>query len=141
MALDQEIDLNLTAPIHLTGEVLRRWPSPAAIVFVTSGFALVSPTRAPTYGAVKAGLHGFADGLRRQLAPHGTHVLEVLPPTTDTSMTAALDRPKLPAAEVAAVTLAALRARRPMALPGQTRLMPTMLRVAPRTLERMVAGL
>ena len=56
-------------------------------------------------------------------------------------MTANLDRPKLPAAEVAAVTLAALRARRPMALPGQTRLMPTMLRVAPRTLERMVAGL
>jgi uncharacterized oxidoreductase len=140
-ALGQEIDLNLTAPIRLTGEVLRRWRSPAAIVFVTSGFALVSPTRAPTYGAVKAGLHGFADGLRRQLAPQGTHVLEVLPPTTDTPMNAGATGPKLPPAEVAAVTLRALRQRRPTALPGRTRLMPTMLRLAPRTLGRMVAGL
>ena len=141
VALDQEIDLNLTAPIHLTGEVLRRWPPLAAIVFVTSGFALVSPTRAPTYGAVKAGLHGFADGLRRQLAPQGTHVLEVLPPTTDTPMNADSTGPKLPPAEVAAVTLKALRQRRPMALPGRTRLMPTMLRIAPRALGRMVARL
>jgi uncharacterized oxidoreductase len=140
-ALDQEIDLNLTAPIHLTGEALRRWPALAAIVFVTSGFALVSPTRAPTYGAVKAGLHGFADGLRRQLAAQGTHVLEVLPPTTDTPMTAGVTRSKLTPAEVAAVTLKALRQRRPMALPGQTRLMPAMLRIAPRTLGRMVAKL
>ena len=140
-ALDQEVALNLTAPIHLTGEALRRWPAPAAIVFVTSGFALVSPTRAPTYGAVKAGLHGFADGLRRQLAPRGTHVLEVLPPTTDTPMNAGTAGPKLAPAQVAAATLAALRQRRPMALPGRTRLMPAMLRIAPRTLERMVADL
>jgi uncharacterized oxidoreductase len=140
-ALDHEIDLNLTAPIHLTGEALRRWPDLAAIVFVTSGFALVSPTRAPTYGAVKAGLHGFADGLRRQLAPQGTHVLEVLPPTTDTPMNAAATGPKLQPAEVAAVTLKALRQRRPMALPGQTRLMPAMLRIAPGALGRMVAKL
>ena len=140
-ALDEEIDLNLTAPIHLTGEVLRRWPDLAAVVFVTSGFALVSPTRAPTYGAVKAGLHGFADGLRRQLAPRGTHVLEVLPPTTDTPMNATMTGPKLAPAEVAAVTLKALRQRRPMALPGQTRLMPAMLRIAPGTLGRMVARL
>ncbi|MET8454219.1 SDR family NAD(P)-dependent oxidoreductase [Streptomyces sp. NPDC005209] len=141
VALDQEIALNLTAPIHLTGEALRRWPSLDAIVFVTSGFALVSPTRAPTYGAVKAGLHGFADGLRRQLAPRGTHVLEVLPPTTDTPMNAAVTGPKLAPAEVAAVTLKALRERRPMALPGQAKLMPLMLRVAPRTLDRMVGKL
>ena len=137
---DQEIDLNLTAPIHLTGEALRRWPSLDAVVFVTSGFALVSPTRAPTYGAVKAGLHGFADGLPRQLAPHGPHVLEVLPPTTDTPMNAGAPGPKLPPAEVAAVTLKALRQRRAMALPGQTKLMPTMLRIAPHTLRRMVAN-
>jgi uncharacterized oxidoreductase len=140
-ALDQEVAVNLTAPIHLTGETLRRWPALDAIVFVTSGFALVSPTRAPTYGAVKAGLHGFAEGLRRQLGPQGTHVLEVLPPTTDTPMNAATTGPKLAPAEVAAATLKALDRRRPLALPGQTKLMPAMQRIAPRTLERMVAKL
>jgi uncharacterized oxidoreductase len=86
--LEQEVALNLTAPIQLTGEVPQRWPSLSAIVFVTSGYALVSPTRAPTYDAVKAGLHGFAEGLRRQLAPKGTHVLELLPPLADTPMNA-----------------------------------------------------
>ena len=138
--LEQEVALNLTAPIQLTGEVLSRWPAPSAIVFVTSGYALVSPTRAPTYGAVKAGLHGFADGLRRQLAPGGTHVLELLPPLVDTPMTATTTGRKIPPAEVAAVTLRALARRRPMALPGQTRLLPTMLRIAPNAIGRLVAG-
>lgn len=140
--LDDEVALNLTAPIHLTGEVLERWPSPDAIVFVTSGFALVSPTRAPTHGAVKAGLHGFADGLRRQLARRGrTHVLEVLPPSTDTPMNAAATGKKLSPDQVAAVTMNALRRRRNMAFPGQTKVMPAMLRIAPEFLRRVVSGL
>ena len=139
--LDAEVALNLSAPIHLTGEVLERWPEPDAIVFITSGFALVSPTRAPTHGAVKAGLHGFADGLRRQLAPQGTHVLEVLPPSTDTPMNAAATGKKLTPAQVAAVTMKALRRRRNMAFPGQTKVMPAMLRIAPGTLRRVVAEL
>jgi uncharacterized oxidoreductase len=137
--LEQEVALNLTAPIQLTGEVLNRWPAMTAIVFVTSGYALVSPTRAPTYGAVKAGLHGFAEGLRRQLSPKGTHVLELLPPLVDTPSTAHVTQKKISIAEVAAVTLKALALRRPMALPGQTRLLPMMLRIAPNTIKRMVA--
>jgi uncharacterized oxidoreductase len=137
--LEQEVALNLTAPIQLTGEALKRWPTLTAIVFVTSGYALVSPARAPTYGAVKAGLHGFAEGLRRQLAPRGTHVLELLPPLVDTPMTAKVARKKISPAEVAAVTLEALAQRRPMALPGQTKLLPMMLRIAPNTIKRMVA--
>ena len=136
--LEQEVALNLTAPIQLTGEVLNRWPEISAIVFVTSGFALVSPVRAPTYGAVKAGLHGFAEGLRRQLAPT-THVLELLPPRTDTPMNADSTGKKTSPAEVAAVTLKALDRRRPMALPGPTKLLPTMLRIAPHTIKRSVS--
>lgn len=136
--VEQEVALNLTAPIQLTGEVLRRWPEMAALVFVTSGFALVSPTRAPTYGATKAGLHGFADGLRRQLESTNTHVLELLPPATDTPMNAGLAGKKLPPAAVAAATVAALARRRPMALPGSTRLLPATLRIAPKTMTRLV---
>lgn len=139
--LEQEVALNLAAPIQLTGEVLNRWPGISALVFVTSGFALVSPTRAPTYGAVKAGLHAFAEGLRRQLAASGTHVLELLPPTVDTQMNANLDRKKMAPADVAAATLKALAKRSSMALPGDTKLLPTLLRVAPKTIEGMIAKL
>ncbi|HUD49998.1 SDR family NAD(P)-dependent oxidoreductase [Parvibaculum sp.] len=137
--IEQEVALNLIAPIQLTGEALNRWPTMAAIVFVTSGFALVSPTRAPTYGAAKAGLHGFAEGLRRQLAPRGTHVLELLPPTVDTPMNANLTGKKMPPSEVAAVTLKALALRRPMALPGATKQLPLLLRIAPNAIKRMVS--
>jgi len=136
--LEQEVALNLTAPIQLTSEVLTRWPEPAAIVFVTSGFALVSPTRAPTYGAAKAGLHGFAEGLRRQIGPK-THVLELLPPTTDTPMNADMAGKKMSPDVVAAVTLKALARRRPMALPGSVKVLPAMLRITPRTITRAVA--
>ncbi len=138
--LEQEVALNLTAPIQLTGEALSRWPSIAAIVFITSGYALVSPARAPTYGAVKAGLHGLAEALRLQLAPKGTHVLEVLPPMTDPPMNAKVSGKKLSTAEVAAVTLKALARRRPMALPGQTRILPTLLRIAPSVTKRIVGA-
>lgn len=136
--LEQEIAVNLTAPIQLTKDVLSRWPNMTAIVFVTSGFALVSPTRAPTYGAVKAGLHGFAEGLRGQLAPR-THVLELLPPTTDTPMNAEFAGKKTSPETVAAVTLKALDRRRPTALPGPVKALPTMLRIAPNAVKRSVA--
>lgn len=133
--LEQELALNLAAPIQLTGEVLKRWPSISSLVFVSSGFALVSPTRAPTYGAAKAGIHAFAESLRRQLAPTGIHVLELLPQTTDAQMNAEITGKKMSAADVEEVTLAALAQRRPMALPGDTRLLPPLLRLAPSTLE------
>ena len=106
--LDAEVALNLTAPIKLTGEVLHRCEGLSAIVFVTSGFALVSPTRAPTYGAVKAGLHAFAGGLRRQLTPREIHVLELLPTLTDTPGTAHESCKKMSTSDVADITLQAL---------------------------------
>jgi len=138
--LEEEVAINLTAPIQLTDEVLKRWPAITAIAFVSSGFALVSPTRAPTYGAVKAGLHGFVEGLRRQLAPKGIHVLELLPSATDTPMNANFTGKKMSPAIVAAVTLEALTRRQPMALPGPVRLLPLLLRIAPKTINRVVAA-
>lgn len=90
---------------------------------------------------MKAGLHGFAEGLRRQLAPKGTHVLELLPTTTDTPGTATEARKKMTTAEVAAVTLKALARRKEMALPGPMKMLPTLLRIAPNATRRMVANI
>lgn len=90
---------------------------------------------------MKAGLHAFAEGLRRQLVAQGTHVLELLPPTVDTQMNAKLDRKKMAPADVAEATVKALAQRRPMVLPGDTRLLPTLLRFAPKTIENMIAKL
>jgi len=46
---------------------------------------------------------------------------------------------KMSPAEVAKVTLKALALHQPMALPGDTKLLPLMLRIAPNTIKRMVA--
>lgn len=137
--LESEVALNLTAPIQLTGEVLEQWPGLTAVVFVTSGFALVSPKRAPTYGAVKAGLRAFADGLRWQLASRGTLVVEVLPPMVDTSMNANQTGKKMSPTELADIMLKALDRRQETVLPGPVGLLPTLLRLAPRSIKRMVA--
>jgi len=139
--LDQEVAINLTGPIHLTDAVLKRWPQITSIVFVTSGFALVAPTRAPTYGAAKAGLHAYAEALRRQLAHKGTHVMELLPPAVDTQMNATFQGKKMSTEELAATTLNALSLRQTMALPGSTKMLPFLLRLAPRTVSKMVASM
>lgn len=138
--LEAEIAVNLTAPIELTGATLVRWPTLKAVALVSSGYALVSPCCAPTYGATKAGLHGFADGLRRQLVSRGTHVLEVLPPAVDTPATHRSKASKIAPSVVAKATLSAIAARRSVALMGQAPLLPLMLRIAPGLIGRFVAS-
>jgi uncharacterized oxidoreductase len=139
-ALAAEFDLNLTAPVQLTAEAIRRFEKLAAIVFVTSGYALVSPRRSPTYGAAKAGLRAFAKALRRQGAGRKLHVLEVIPPTVDTPATAHRKVKKVSPEAVATETLRALRSGRDEALVGEARLLPVLLRIAPRAVENLVAN-
>jgi len=138
--LAQEIALNFVAPVQLTATALARHPALDAIVFVTSGYALVSPQRAPTYGAAKAGLHGFAEGLRRQFDVASPHILEVMPPTVDTPATSHRNIRKVSAQAVAAAVLDGLARRKSMALVGATRLLPTLLRLMPKTAGRIAGG-
>ena len=138
-ALAAELDLNLTAPVQLTAEALRRFERLAAIVFVTSGYALVPPRRSPTYGAAKAGLRAFAKALRRQGADGKLHVLEVIPATVDTPATVHRKVKKVSPEAVAESALRALRSGRDEALVGAARFLPALLRIAPRTVENLVA--
>lgn len=139
VGIGAEIALNLTAPIQLTACALARFPRLEAVVFVTSGYALVAPRRAPTYGAAKAGLRAFAKALRRQAGGRRPHVLEVLPPVVDTPATAHRQVRKVSAQHVAEATLEALSSGRDELLIGQVRLLPALLRVAPRIVEKVVA--
>ncbi|MEG3125974.1 SDR family NAD(P)-dependent oxidoreductase [Sphingomonas sp. GB1N7] len=138
-ALADDLALNLLAPIQLTSAVLARCSGLRALIFVTSGYALVAPRRSPTYGAAKAGLRAFLKALRRQVGTRNLHVLEVLPPSVDTPAIAHRKVKKVSPQSVAQATLDALAARRPEALVGQVRVLPMMLRIAPGMIERLVA--
>jgi uncharacterized oxidoreductase len=83
-----EIDVNLTAPVVLSGLFVPhlREREGAAIVHVTSGLAFVPAAKMPVYSATKAGLHAFSMALRHQLAPVGIRVFEVVAPAVDTEL-------------------------------------------------------
>jgi uncharacterized oxidoreductase len=79
---DEEIAINLLAPIHLTAMLLpqlQRQRS-AAIVNVSSGLAFAPLARMPVYCATKAALHSLTLSLRHQLRDSNVRVVEVIPP-------------------------------------------------------------
>jgi uncharacterized oxidoreductase len=87
--LDQEIAINLTAVVHLTGELLpllRQQKTRPAIVNITSGLAFAPLAAVPVYCATKAALHSFTVSLRHQLKPTGVRVVEIAPPIVDTGL-------------------------------------------------------
>jgi uncharacterized oxidoreductase len=140
-AITREIAINLTAPIMLTRQslpLLKRGTQPL-ILMVTSGYALLPARRAPIYSATKAGLRAFTQALRYQLENTGIRVVEILPPLVDTPVTAAIQKPKMSPEAVVEATLQAIARGQDEVLIGQVRLLPLLMRIAPRYAARLVA--
>lgn len=87
-ATENEIEINLTAPIHLTMLLLshlKKQPNPA-IINVSSGLAYVPVAIMPVYCATKAALQSFTKSMRYQLRNENIKVFEVSPPVVDTDL-------------------------------------------------------
>lgn len=84
----QEIEINLTAPIHLSQLVLPGFleKENAAIVNISSGLGFVPAAFVPVYSATKAALHSFSRSLRHQLKDSQVRVFEIAPPLVDTDL-------------------------------------------------------
>lgn len=137
-----EIGVNLTGTILLTRRFLplllaSRDP---VIVMISSGYALIPATRAPTYSASKAGLHSFTMALRRQLRGIGIRVVEVLPPLIDTPATRTVKGPKMSPDELVDRVLRDIRLGRNEILPGKVGLLPILLRLVPSYVAHRVAA-
>ena len=138
----QEIAVNLTGPILLTRRLLpllRSGRNPM-IIMVTSGYALLPATRAPTYSATKAGLRSFTMALRRQLHGVGIRVVEVLPPLVDTPATRSARQRKMSPETLVGRVLRDIGRGRDEILPGKVGLLPLLMRLAPSYAARRVAG-
>ena len=87
---EDEIAVNLTAPIHLAALFtdLLKGKNNATIVNVSSALAFMveRATRAPIYCATKAGLHAFSIAQRIQLAPLHIRVVEIIPPAVESEL-------------------------------------------------------
>jgi uncharacterized oxidoreductase len=85
---EDEIDINLKAPVHLSAYFIPLLASQkeAALVNISSGLGFVPLAIMPVYCATKAALHSFSWTLRHQLRSTSIKVFEVIPPTTDTEL-------------------------------------------------------
>lgn len=92
--LDWVFDLNLRAPLHLAraaaGHLVR---SGGQLVLVGSVAGKVGVAEEVAYSAAKAGLSGFADGLRSEWSPLGVAVTLVSPGVVDTPFFSRRNRP------------------------------------------------
>ena len=135
------LEINTEGAIHLVAEFLPalRVAKTASILVVSSGYGLAPATRAPVYSASKAALHSLSKSLRRQLAPLGIRVTELIPPVVDTPAVAHRTVSKLAPDAVAADAIRGALAGREEVRPGAVRFLPLLLRLAPGLAERIVA--
>lgn len=113
---ENEIDINLTAPIHLSAyfipDLLKQKDS--AIINISSGLAFVPIAAMPIYCATKAAMHSFSVSIRHQLRDTSIKVFEVIPPIVDTELDKGTRDERgqedkgIPPAEVAKATLKAI---------------------------------
>jgi uncharacterized oxidoreductase len=129
----REIAINPTGPILLTRTFLPLLLSgrSALIVMITSGYALLPATRAPTYSATKAGLRSFTMALRRQMRGIGIRVIEVLPPLVDTPSTRSVRKSKMSPEALVDRVLRDIARGRDEILPGMVGMLPLLMRLAP----------
>jgi len=91
-SMETEMKTNYTAHLHLTKAFLpilqAQAPREAALIYVTSGLALVPMLRCPNYCATKAALHQMILVMRLQLRQAGSNVrvCELLPPAVQTEL-------------------------------------------------------
>ena len=114
--IDKEININLSAPIHLTDLVIPhfRQREEAAIINISSGLGYIPIAIMPVYCATKAAIHSFCITSRFQLKETNIKVFEIIPPIVETELGRDTSRKErvvngIPAAEVAEETLKALR--------------------------------
>jgi len=87
-AADAEIATNLTAPIHLSAQLLPhlRRKKTAAIINISSGLAFTPIATIPVYCATKAALHSWSVSLRHQLRRTAVRVFEIALPMVATDL-------------------------------------------------------
>ncbi|MNI08039.1 putative oxidoreductase [compost metagenome] len=138
--IEQEIAINLTAPVLLISKLLPlldRQPQ-AAIVNVSSGLGLVPKKSAPVYCGTKAGLHMFTKALRYQLESTNIQVFEIIPPVVDTDMTKGRGRNKITPDQLAVEFLSYFQKNRYEVPIGKVKLLNLINRWYPALAEKIL---
>lgn len=82
---NEEITINVLAPIHLT-TLFTKLKSLKTIINVSSGLAFIPLAKVPVYSATKAFLRSFTLSLRHSLKSKNIEVIEIIPPALNTDL-------------------------------------------------------
>ena len=85
-ALQQQVSLNLLAPIRLTRALLPLLGAQSTVVNVGSTFGAIGYPGFSIYCATKAGLRGFTEALARELGSQGPRICLLAPRATATEL-------------------------------------------------------
>ena len=136
--IEQEINVNLTAPIKLIALLLPvlQENKNAAIVNVSSGLGLVPKMQAPVYCGTKAGIHIFSKSLRYQLEK--VKVFEIIPPIVDTNMTKGRGNGKITADQLVEEFVKAFAKDEFEVNIGKVKLLKLVNRISPKLAEKIM---
>jgi short-subunit dehydrogenase len=148
--IDDLLDLNLRAPLHLTMACLP-WMierGQGHVIFVSSVAGLLATPGEAVYSASKAGLTAFARALWSETAEHGVAVSVISPGVVDTAFFERRNRPygmsrprPIPAEKVADAVLYCLRTGAPEVVVPRWLSLPARLRGGLPGLYRFLAHL
>ena len=132
-AVEEELRINLLAPIKLTTLLLPRLLAGAdtAVVNLLSLLAIMPKANAPGHCASKGGLYAFSQSLRVLLQDRDIHVHVVFPPLVDTPMSRGRGHGKMSPADFVHDMLRQLEAGRLDVRVGQARTLLALHRIAP----------
>ncbi|MEW2914260.1 SDR family NAD(P)-dependent oxidoreductase [Leisingera sp. JC11] len=142
--IEQELSVNLTAPMHLAAgllPVLAQTPG-SFLVNVTSGLALAPKRQAPVYCASKAGLRNFTRALRYQAEDAGlpVRIFDCVMALAATQMTAGRGRGKISPNAAAAALLGGIAAGKSEIWVGQMKLLRLIHRLSPALAAGILRG-
>ena len=135
--IEEELTTNLLVPIRLTRLFLPILLAQenAAVVNMTSGYALWPCSTLPGYSISKSGLKSFSRVLRNQLRDTSVKVFEVLPPLVDTDLVKNSRSRKISPDKVVAATFAGMRSNRGEICIGEVKLMRFVAGLFPSLLD------
>lgn len=139
---NQEIALNLTAPIALTDALLPLLVASGSgcLVNLTSALGIVPSPRAPVYCATKAAFSAWTQAIRPRLATQGVRVVEVIPPVVATQMTQGRQAGAISAEQAAEAIVSGLCAQRERIVIGKAKALLAIHRLAPSIARRIIQG-
>ncbi len=138
---EDEISINLTAPVLLTPYLLERLHArQGKLAFITSGLAVAPKQSSPVYCAAKAGLRTYVKCLREQARQHQSRMLvsEVIMTLVDTDMTRGRGDGKISPQQAAAEVIHGIARGQTQICIDKVRWMMALRCLLPNTVENLL---